>query len=65
MPIVGLYQQSLSHPAIAAVCKGMLYGKGKLGSVFDDFQDEIPEKGIALAATAVSITSILVSWVMS
>ena len=43
----------------------MLYGKGKLGSVFDDFQDEIPEKGIALAATAVSITSILVSWVTS
>ena len=48
------HTNNLSHPALAAVCKGMLYGKGKLASLFSVFEKEVLEKAVALAATVVS-----------
>lgn len=50
------HTNNLSHPALAAVCKSMLYGKGKLASLFPDFNKEVPERAVALAATVVSAT---------
>jgi hypothetical protein len=45
---------NLSNPALEVLCTSFYYGKNGLASVFpEEFEGEVPEKAIALAATAV------------
>jgi hypothetical protein len=48
---------NLSHPALEMLCTSFYYGKNGLASMFSkEFDGEVPEKALALAATAVRDT---------
>ena len=48
------HTNNLSHPALEVLCISFYYGKNGLASLFpEEFEGEVPEKAVALAATGV------------